>query len=246
ARAAVAEATDWGADRLYLKGDLTHHSRPDDWDRVARFLDELELPHHLILGNHDVQYRKQIPPADAMARIGHQRQRLHIVDHPGLRVILVDFSKDTNTTGIIGAEAEQVLEAARGDMPVLLATHFHFHRSLVPWFWPLGIGYSSGRRFLEQLRQVNPRLVITSGHTHRNRAYTYGRIPITEVGSPKDYPGVWGEYTIYEGGLVQMVRRVAEPDALAWTDHTRRAVGGVWGLWSPGTADQRSLSHRWD
>ncbi|MDH4170533.1 MAG: metallophosphoesterase [Acidimicrobiia bacterium] len=246
AQAAVAEAVDWGAERLYLKGDLTHKSRPEDWKMAGHFLDALPLPHHLILGNHDVQYTNQRPPADAMAEIGHARERIHVVDHPGLRVILVDFSKDTHPRGIIGAEADLVLDAATVDTPVLLATHFHFHRSVVPWFWPLGIGYRLGHRFLDRLRDVNPRVVVTTGHTHRNRAYSYAGVRITEVGSPKDYPGVWAGYAIYEGGLVQTVRRVAHPDALAWTDRTRRAVAGVWGLWSPGTLAQRSLAHHWD
>ena len=68
---------------------------------------------------------------------------------------------------------------------------------------------------------------------------------VTEVGSPKDYPGTWGGYVVHEGGIRQVVRRIAEPDVIAWTEYTRRAVGGVWGLWSPGSLSDRCWSHTW-
>lgn len=246
ARAAVADATAWGAEALYLKGDLTHHAEPEHWERAGRFIASLPLPHRLILGNHDVQYDKQPAPASSMAQVGLERERFAVVDHPGLRVVLVDFSVDGRGTGVIGAEGEQLLEAAAVDRPLLVATHFHFHRHVMPWFWPLGIWRRSGGRLLRALRDVNPNVVVTSGHTHRTRSHPGGVVPLTEVGSPKDYPGVWGGYVVHEGGLVQVVRRVSEPSAMAWTDRTRRAVGGVWGLWSPGAHHDRSVVVRWN
>lgn len=68
---------------------------------------------------------------------------------------------------------------------------------------------------------------------------------MTEVASTKDFPGVWAGYTVYEGGLTQTVRRSLDPDAMRWTEYTRRAVGGVWGLWSVGTLADRCLVLDW-
>ena len=54
---------------------------------------------------------------------------------------------------------------------------------------------------------------------------------VTEVGSTKDHPGTWAGYLVYEGGIVQTVRRIMDPTALAWTERARelgpRRVGPV-------------------
>jgi hypothetical protein len=68
---------------------------------------------------------------------------------------------------------------------------------------------------------------------------------ITEVGSPQHYPGTWAGYVVHEGGIRQVVRRVAAPDAIAWTEQTRRSVLGVWARWSPGRIQDRCFSIAW-
>ena len=47
-------------------------------------------------------------------------------------------------------------------------------------------------------------------------------MPFVEVACAKDYPGVWAEYRVYEGGYTQVVRRISAPDALAWTERAGR------------------------
>ena len=37
----------------------------------------------------------------------------------------------------------------------------------------------------------------------------------------KDYPGVWAEYRVFEGGILQIVHRISDPEVLEWTDLTR-------------------------
>jgi hypothetical protein len=68
---------------------------------------------------------------------------------------------------------------------------------------------------------------------------------VSEVGSTKDFPGVWGGYAVHEGGIVQTVRRTLAPDAMEWTEYTRRAVGGFWGVWAFGSLSDRCVSHTW-
>ena len=59
------------------------------------------------------------------------------------------------------------------------------------------------------------------------------------------YGGTWAGYVVHEGGIRQVVRRVAAPAAIRWTEETKRALLGVWGRWSPGRLDDRCLSHTW-
>ena len=68
---------------------------------------------------------------------------------------------------------------------------------------------------------------------------------LTEVGSPKDHPGSWAAYEGYETGIVQTARRIADPAAIRWTQHTWRTVGTMWGRWSPGRLSDRCFVHLW-
>jgi hypothetical protein len=68
---------------------------------------------------------------------------------------------------------------------------------------------------------------------------------VTEVASTKDHPGVWAGYAVYEGGIIQVVRRILHPDAMGWTELTRRAAGGAWGPYASGRLSDRCFTHVW-
>ena len=44
----------------------------------------------------------------------------------------------------------------------------------------------------------------------------------------KDFPGAWAEYRVFEGGVLQVHRRISTPDALEWTERTRAMFGGLY------------------
>ncbi len=247
ARAAIAEAVDWGAELLVFKGDLTHHGRRRDWEEVGELLDSVPVPWIAIPGNHDNHKTKSsIPLDEGLAMIGLDRVPTRHVDLPGVRIIVADALTGHHNYGDSSAIHHEICElAAETDLPAFVGLHFHLMRTPVPWFWPLGVRKTQADALLADLAAANPRSFVSSGHTHRNRRYTAGAIPITEVGSPKDYPGVWAGYAVHEGGIRQLVRRTAEPSVLSWTERTRLAVVGVWGLWSMGTLDHRSFTHDW-
>jgi len=56
---------------------------------------------------------------------------------------------------------------------------------------------------------------------------------------------VWAGYAVHEGGLRQVVRRVAEPSCLAWSEPNRRSLLGLWGPWASGFLRWRCFSHTW-
>jgi hypothetical protein len=123
--------------------------------------------------------------------------------------------------------------------------HHQLTTAPVTTYPPPGVPAAEARRFLDEVAAAQPRTIVTSGHTHRHRARRHGPLVVTEVGSPKDYPGTWAGYLVYEGGIVQTVRRVMAPDAIRWTQRTARMFGGAWGRWSPGRLGDRCLSQRW-
>jgi predicted phosphodiesterase len=247
AHAAVHEALAWGAELLVVKGDLTDKGWPEQWELVGDLLAHLPVPVVVIPGNHDIGPYRTVDPQPALAQHGlHLTHGVEMVDLPGVRLVLVDTVRPGVDGGRIEyLRAEVCRVAARARNPILLAMHHHPQRFRYPTFKPEGIPGPEAHRFLEDLAAANPRTFVTTGHTHRHRRHEYGPITLTEVGSTKDYPGAWAGYVIHEGGIRQVVRRVARPDCIRWTEYTRRAVAGVWGRWSPGTLADRCFAVTW-
>ena len=58
----------------------------------------------------------------------------------------------------------------------------------------------------------------------------------------KDYPGAWAEYRVYDGGYVQIGRRIAAADAMHWTEQTRRMYAGLYRDYALGTLADRCFT----
>ena len=67
-------------------------------------------------------------------------------------------------------------------------------------------------------------------------------MPIVEVACVKDYPGAWAEYRVYDGGYVQIGRRIAAPDAMHWTEQTRRMYAGLYRDYALGAPADRCFT----
>jgi hypothetical protein len=168
------------------------------------------------------------------------------VDVPGLRVVAVNSVWHGHERGHLAGRVERLLETARSSpSPLLVTTHHQLGRWPFPTFIPAGIFGPESRRMMRALAATGRHALVTSGHTHRHRRRNLWSVPFTEVGSPKDYPGTWSGYIAYEHGLVQTVRRVADPDVIDWTERTRGTVAGIWGHWAPGTLVDRCFVERW-
>lgn len=246
-RAAVGELTEWGAELLVAKGDLTHHGRHEEWARVADLLAATGLPVIATVGNHDVGSRA-VAGGPLLAARGVELAQGDIVvrDVPGLRVIAADATRPAHHPGSFRAIGDALLAAAaEAPGPVLVAMHHQLHRLPFPTHWPPGVLGPESGRFLRRLADANPNVIVTSGHTHRHRARQMRGVLLTEVGSPKDFPGGWAGYVVHEGGIRQVVRRVADPDVLRWTEATAAALFGIWGRWSPGRLSDRCFTHEW-
>lgn len=248
ALAAVEHAGQWGARLLVLKGDLAQHETEECFDHVGALVDAFpELPMVAIPGNHDVDNGGERLPRALGSR---QVKMVHDVEHcdlPGLRLIVANTAVPNSGRGSIEPVAATILERARDtDRPILLLIHQQLQATRSPRYWPIGIPAPESTRFLDELDRLPQPVVVSSGHTHRNRIRRHGSVTLTEVASTKDWPGVWAGYDVFEGGLVQSVRRTRDRPVLAWQEYSRRAVGGLWAHWSPGRLEDRCLSVRWD
>jgi hypothetical protein len=132
---------------------------------------------------------------------------------------------------------------APGPAAVILHHPLTSRRWLSPY--PPGVPLDQSARLAAALAAANPATIVLAGHRHRNRRYRVGGVTVAELGSTKDYPGSWAGYAVYEGGIRQVTRRVADPDALAWTEATGRALCGLWARWSPGSLADRCWVAAW-
>jgi 3',5'-cyclic-AMP phosphodiesterase len=242
---AIEEITAWGADLLVVKGDLTEAGTPEEWRAVIGALSSVRIPTVVTFGNHDVREPDRADPRPLLAAAGipfTSDGGVEVVDLPGLRVIVADTTTPDRNLGTFRGVDDQVVAATEdAQSAVLLAVHHHLQALPVPHHWPPGIPSAEARRFATRLDRTGKAIIVTSGHTHRHRARRYGRLWATEVGSVKDFPGVWARYEAHPGGLRQVVHRIGAPDVLRWTDRTAETALGLWGRWSPGRLEQRCL-----
>ncbi|MEM9561859.1 MAG: metallophosphoesterase [Actinomycetota bacterium] len=247
ASAAVAEAVAWGASYLVIKGDAVHHELPDHFEYLARLVDEFpDLPMLLIPGNHDVDARSEVIPTTVGERGLPYVRAVDHVDLPGVRIIAADTTvrgRGVGTVERVGPAIEA--RVAEADRPSFVAIHQQLQPARLPRYWPAGIPAPGSTAFLDRLDRLDSPVTISSGHTHRNRSRRHGSLLLTEVASTKDWPGVWAGYAVHEGGIRQVVRRIAAPEAMAWTEYSRGALLGLWSRWSPGPIEQRCLTNAW-
>lgn len=251
-RAAVGAAVAWGAELLVVKGDLTNRALPDELRTAADVLAAAGIPVVVVPGNHEVKRggTPWVPPvAGAGLSVADRTGGTGVLtqDVPGLRVVAADTTIHGQHAGTLStAVREEVLEAVgEADRPVLVCVHHQLERRRARLHYPPGVPPATAVPFLDALVALGHDVWITSGHTHRCRAGRYGPLVTTEVGSTKDGAGCWAGYAVHEGGLRQVVRRVTGDGTDEWLDRSRRALGGLWGLYAPGRLDQRCFTHTW-
>lgn len=234
-RHAVAEIQALDPDAVVVKGDLTTRGTLDEFREFTDTYAPLEDRLHIVRGNHDA-YHGETFAADAPFR----------VDLPGVTLAVIDTTLPGHTPGGVDSGTVDWLDqlGAEADRPVLIFGHHHAwspDSTSRPDDY-FGINPDDSEKLVEVVAR-HPRLAgYFAGHTHRNRVRRFsatGDVPWVEVGTLKDFPGAWAEYRVFEGGILQVVRRVNHPDALAWTEKTRGMFGGLYPDYAFGALDER-------
>ncbi|MEY2459126.1 MAG: 3,5-cyclic-AMP phosphodiesterase [Acidimicrobiaceae bacterium] len=235
-RGAISEMAAIDPAVVLVKGDLTDRGLKEEYDAFLKaygsaFGDRL----HHIRGNHDA-YEGEAFAANAP----------FIVDLPGVRLAAIDTVIPRHHTGQVTADQIEWLDtvAAESDRPVLVFGHHHVwspeSRSREDGYF--GIKPDDSERLVEVVARRPSIRGYFAGHTHRNRVRRFsatGDVPWVEVACVKDFPGSWAEYRVFEGGVLQVHRRISTPDALAWTEKTRGMFGGLYPEYAFGKLEDR-------
>ena len=229
ARAAAEEIAACRPDAVIAKGDLTGQGAAGE---LATFMEIFAgHPLHWVYGNHDVSSRSELGA----------RPATEMVDVAGARMAILDTSVPAQTGGRVTEEQLAWLDELGADTstPVLAFGH---HPLFDDASFTAGINAEDSDRLLEVFARRPALVGYFAGHTHRNlvhRMPATGDVPWAEVGATKDYPGVWAEYRIYEGAVMQVVHRISSPAALSWTERTRAMFGGLYPSYSFGGLEDR-------
>jgi predicted phosphodiesterase len=235
-RCAIADIQAASPDVVVVKGDLTSMGTRAEYQA---FLDAYQpafgdrLLH--VRGNHDAYHGEDFA-SDAPVSL----------TLPGVVVALIDTSIPGLASGGISDDTFEWLDqlAADADRPVLLFGHHH------PWSPDsaerpehyFGIETGDSERLVGLIAR-RPRICgYFAGHTHRNRVRRFsatGDVPFVEVACVKDFPGAWAEYRVFEGGILQIGRRISAPEALAWSEKTRDMFAGLYSSYALGELSDR-------
>ncbi len=238
-RGAIAEMAALDPDLVVVKGDLTANGTRAEYDAFLAAYEPAfgeRLLH--VRGNHE-SYHGATFASEPVQR----------VDLPGVTVALLDTSTPLAVPGRVTTEQLDWLDdlAAEADRPVLVFGHHHVWRPdsrerPASYF---GILPDDSERLVEVVARRPRILGYFAGHTHRNRVRTIeatGDRPWVEVACVKDYPGTWAEYRVFEGGVLQIHRRISTPDALAWTEQTRHMYAGAYADYAFGALAERCFA----
>jgi len=236
ARGAADEMAASHIDVVIAKGDLTGRGAAAE---LATFLDIFGLPFgdrlHWTNGNHDVCGVSELPPKG--------RPVTELIKVAGARLALLDTAVPAQTGGRVTDEQLSWLDDLAADTddatPVLVFGH---HPIFDHAAFTVGIDTAGSDRLVELFARRPALVGYFAGHSHRNlvrRLPQTGDVPWAEIGATKDFPGVWAEYRIYEGGILQIVHRISSPQALAWTERTRSMFGGLYPSYSRGSLADR-------
>jgi 3',5'-cyclic-AMP phosphodiesterase len=236
-RAAIAEMAALEPEAVVVKGDLTANGTDAEYEQfLAAYLPAFGDRLHHVRGNHDAYYGATFA-SDAPFS----------VDLPGARLAVIDTAIPARATGRVTAptlEWLDTLAAEPDDRPVLVLGHHH------PWSpdYPkrddtyFGINPDDSERLVHLVASRPAIAGYFAGHTHRNRVRRFratGDVPWVEVACVKDFPGTWAEYRVFEGGVLQVHRRIASPEALSWSERTRAMFGGAYGEYAFGGLSDR-------
>jgi 3',5'-cyclic-AMP phosphodiesterase len=238
-RAVVADMAALAPATVVVKGDLTSEGTKAEYHQfldtyVPAFGDRLMH----VRGNHDAYHGEDFASDAPVART-----------LPGVTLAVIDTSVPHRASGAVSADTLAWLDqlAAEADRPVLVFGHHHPWNPASTERSPeyFGINPDDSEALVSLVARRPSIRGYFAGHTHRNRVRRFaatGDVPFVEVACVKDFPGAWAEYRVFEGGILQVMRRASAPDALAWSERTRDMFGGLYGQYALGDLADRCFA----
>lgn len=211
--AAISDINASGAELCIQLGDITDHGNRDEFRLAKKALDGIEMPLHMMMGNHDVYSyaERAMTGRSYFAETFGREPDGELIEHRGFRFAVLDsaehilspFTPFNMVTGKFmegsgGAIVRGALSVPQHEILAQLAepgsppAFVFLHHPPQPFtsFPPVIFGLrdlDSGR--LNAVVDSGNIWGVFVGHTHRNaRPRTYDGVVVQEVAIPRDYP----------------------------------------------------------
>ena len=220
---------------VLVKGDLTDRGTEEEYAAFLHAYTRLGERMYHVRGNHDAMITESIAANGPFT-----------IDLSGVTLAVLDTVRPGTDRGRISRQQLDWLDELAGGAtgPVLVFGHHH------PWDpgsserndTYFGVNPDDSEGLCAVIARRDAIAGYFAGHTHRTRTRRFPsarNVPIVEIACVKDYPGAWAEYRVYEGGYLQLTRRIDAPAALAWTEKTRAMFAGLYRDYALGKLSDR-------
>jgi predicted phosphodiesterase len=241
-RAAVAEIAAFDPEVVVVKGDLTSVGSEEEYAQFLEVYGALGERMHHVRGNHDAMLDPDLV----------QERAPYVLEVGEVTLAVLDTVRPGTEFGqISGDQVGWLGEVAAATSGALLVFGHHHLWNLEsddrdPRYF--GVNPDDSEALGAVVRKHENIGGYWAGHTHRHRVRRFDatrNVPFVEVGATKDYPGVWAEYRVHEGGLTQVVHRISSPAALEWTERTRPMFAGLYRDYALGSLPERCFTETW-
>jgi 3',5'-cyclic AMP phosphodiesterase CpdA len=164
---AAVRALDPAPAAVVVTGDLADHGADSEYEQLLGLLEPLEVPVHLLVGNHDdrAALRRHVDlPGE-----GDEPLQYAVQIGP-LRIVALDSMRAGGDSGELDGPRLSWLDAslaAAPDLPTLLAVHHHPAPIGLPAFDAIGIP-ARDRAALAEVLAGRPQVrAVVAGHVHR-------------------------------------------------------------------------------
>jgi outer membrane protein assembly factor BamB len=151
---------------VVLTGDITELGTKDEIREAKQILDSLDVPYHILPGNHDTGWSES-GGEDFITAFGYDK---FAFDSNGIRFFGCPSGPYVRMSdGHVPRSAilwmDSVLQATPREMPLVFLNHYPINKELDNWY-----------EITDRLRKYNT-IAILCGHGHRNNAMSFDGIP---------------------------------------------------------------------
>jgi len=239
ARAAIADINQSGAELTIQLGDLADHGKRDEFADAVKVMSSLTMPWEVVTGNHDVYStdEERLSGREYFIEYFGRSPDGHMIEFKGHRFVMLDSAEEMASPfapyslitgqfmggnggaivrGAFTTPQHEILAdvAAPGAPPAFV----FLHHPTQPFtsFPPIVFGLrdaDTGR--LHAVCDSGNVYGVFAGHTHRNKlSGRLGRVPVTEVGIPRDYPFGYGLVDVTDRGYAYRFHQISSEELL--------------------------------
>ncbi len=173
-------------------GDITHLSKPAEFDQAKQVLAQLKVPLFTIPGEHDAIGDRGAAYSQAFP-VPSKREGLQVWNQAGVHFIsltnVLDFGVDGK--GKVGQAQLEVLKkdlaAQKSDTPIVIFSHIPLYDLYPAWGWA-----TEDSALVVELLSRFAAVTVLSGHIHQVIRHTEGKIQFQTAAStafPQPAPG---------------------------------------------------------